>query len=170
MKKAGFVVLAALLTVYSLGCKKKPQVSEELRQEPMTMEALSTINTESKPTIDVTIPDAKAVTSQTTASTSSSDGKLDPLPPSGPYKPTVIEIQTALKNAGFYTGQIDGKSGPVTKKAIEDFQKANGLQADGVVGIKTWALLSKNLNTAAGLTEAVSSDVSKKIVLPIKKR
>ena len=30
-----------------------------------------------------------------------------------------------------------------TKKAIKEFQKANGLRADGVVGAKTWELLSK---------------------------
>ncbi|MCX5716492.1 MAG: peptidoglycan-binding domain-containing protein, partial [Candidatus Omnitrophica bacterium] len=44
------------------------------------------------------------------------------------------QIQTALKNAGLYIGQIDGKIGPLTKKAIEEFQKSNGLKVDGKVG------------------------------------
>ena len=55
------------------------------------------------------------------------------------------DIQTALKAAGFYTGAIDGKIGPMTKKAIEAFQKAKGLTADGKVGPKTWAELEKYL-------------------------
>ena len=74
--------------------------------------------------------------------------ELMPLPPQGPYKPTGIEIQTALKNAGFYTGNVDGKLGPKSKKAIEAFQSANGLKADGKVGAKTWELLSKHLSAA----------------------
>jgi murein L,D-transpeptidase YcbB/YkuD len=55
------------------------------------------------------------------------------------------DIQNALKAAGFYTGTIDGKIGPRTKKAIIDFQKANGLKADGKCGPKTLAALDKYL-------------------------
>ena len=52
------------------------------------------------------------------------------------------QIQTALKNAGYDPGTIDGKLGARSKKAIKDFQAANGLKADGKVGAKTWAKLS----------------------------
>lgn len=52
--------------------------------------------------------------------------------------PTKKEIQSALKNAGFYTEKVDGKFGQKTKKAVEDFQKANGLTIDGKVGPDTW--------------------------------
>ncbi|MBU0534495.1 MAG: peptidoglycan-binding protein [Candidatus Omnitrophica bacterium] len=54
-------------------------------------------------------------------------------------------MQTALKNAGFYKGPIDGKLGKQTQKAIVQFQKANGLKADGVIGEKTTAALSQYL-------------------------
>jgi len=57
------------------------------------------------------------------------------------------DIQTALKAANFYTGSIDGKMGPKTKKAIVEFQKAKGLKADGKVGPKTWIALEKYLTT-----------------------
>ncbi len=60
--------------------------------------------------------------------------------------PTVIEIQQALKNANLYTGAVDGKSGPKTKKAIIEFQKKNGLNADGKVGSRTWEKLKTYLN------------------------
>ncbi len=58
------------------------------------------------------------------------------------------EIQAALKNAGFYSGIIDGVKGRKTRKAIREFQKANGLISDGVVGKKTWELLCKNMDTS----------------------
>src|SRR3989338_661997 len=48
------------------------------------------------------------------------------------------DIQITLKNAGYYTGAIDGKIGPKTKRAIEEFQAAKGLKVDGKVGPKTW--------------------------------
>jgi len=50
---------------------------------------------------------------------------------------TSKQIQTTLKNAGFYNGSIDGKIGKMTRGAILEFQKANGLKADGIVGRKT---------------------------------
>ncbi|MCM8824497.1 MAG: peptidoglycan-binding protein [Candidatus Omnitrophica bacterium] len=60
-------------------------------------------------------------------------------------KISVLQIQTALKNAGFSPGPIDGKLGAKTKKAIIEFQKREGLVPDGKVGPKTWERLSKYL-------------------------
>ena len=62
------------------------------------------------------------------------------------------EIQACLKNAGFYKGPIDGMKGRSTKKAIKEFQKANGLRADGKVGSKTWEALSKYASAEAAGT------------------
>jgi len=53
----------------------------------------------------------------------------------------VTEVQSALKDAGYYTGNIDGKIGPNTISAIAAFQKANNLKSDSIVGAKTWDLL-----------------------------
>ena len=61
------------------------------------------------------------------------------------FRPTVKEIQSALKNAGFDPGSFDGKIGPRTRQAIKDFQKSKGLVPDGVVGPKTWSSLSRYL-------------------------
>ncbi len=55
------------------------------------------------------------------------------------------QVQTALKNAGFYNGPVDGRIGKKTKAAISAFQKAHGLKADGVAGRKTRAALMKYL-------------------------
>lgn len=60
-----------------------------------------------------------------------------------------IQIQTALKNAGFYSGNLDGKIGPASKRAIEAFQKSNNLKVDGKVGPKTWAAMQQYLTSDA---------------------
>ncbi len=52
-------------------------------------------------------------------------------------------LQRALKNAGFYKGPVDGKTGHQTREAVKAFQKANGLKADGIVGQQTWLKLSR---------------------------
>ena len=65
-----------------------------------------------------------------------------------PFKlPTGKDIQTALKNAGFYKGEVDGQIGSKTKQAIKKFQEANGLNPDGAVGSRTWEKLEKYLST-----------------------
>ena len=64
-------------------------------------------------------------------------------------KPTKREIQQALKNAGFYQGSIDGKVGPQTREAIKEFQRANGLHVDGVVGRQTWERLAPYLDQSS---------------------
>jgi peptidoglycan hydrolase-like protein with peptidoglycan-binding domain len=55
-------------------------------------------------------------------------------------------VQSALKKAGFYEGDVDGKQGPKTKKAIRVFQKARGLKVDGVVGKATRQELNRYLD------------------------
>jgi murein L,D-transpeptidase YcbB/YkuD len=51
------------------------------------------------------------------------------------------EVQRALKSAGYYTGEIDGKLGAGSQKAIKDFQVEHQLVSDGIIGQKTWTQL-----------------------------
>lgn len=150
MKKVLAVVLAVAFAFVLSGCGKK-QEPIEIGQEPMSMEAISNM------TAVTPAPEAKSmqvkppvapqapVTTQITTTMSTSG---EPVAATS-SKPTTLDIQTALKNAGFEPGSIDGKMGPKTKKAVEDFQKANGLAADGKVGPKTWAALNKYLSAQA---------------------
>jgi len=55
--------------------------------------------------------------------------------------PAVTEIQTRLKNWGYYSGDVDGVYGSQTEKAVRWFQQKNGLSADGQVGDLTLAAL-----------------------------
>jgi len=137
-------MLALGLTTLSIGCSKKPSAEESA--DLMSMESVNMIGTDAKAASEsknanIPVPATKMQVQ------SAVPVKLDALPPSV-SKPSVQEIQVALKNASFYTGEADGKMGPMTKKAIEAFQKANGLQADGKVGPKTWVLLSAHLSFA----------------------
>ncbi|MBI3615123.1 MAG: peptidoglycan-binding protein [Candidatus Omnitrophica bacterium] len=53
------------------------------------------------------------------------------------------QVQLALKNAGFYSGQIDGRLGRKTKQAVKAFQRSNGLTPDGKIGARTSMALAK---------------------------
>ena len=50
-------------------------------------------------------------------------------------------LQERLTELHYPTGGVDGCAGASTKAAVQAFQKANGLTADGVVGAKTRAAL-----------------------------
>ena len=53
----------------------------------------------------------------------------------------VREIQTRLKNWGYYFGAVDGVYGSKTEEAVRYFQRKNGLSVDGQVGNLTLAAL-----------------------------
>lgn len=58
----------------------------------------------------------------------------------------VFELQKMLAAKGFSPGVADGKFGDNTKKAVIAFQKANRLNADGIVGEVTYkALFGKSM-------------------------
>lgn len=50
---------------------------------------------------------------------------------------TVLEIQTALAVLGYDPGPLDGKDGPKTRAAVQQFQADRGLTVDGSVGPQT---------------------------------
>ncbi len=146
MKRFGLFFLILAVSICASGCSKKTESLEEM-QQPMSPEDLNRLSTQNDvPAASAGDMSQAALTSPTAMTPVASE--LEALPPSGPYKPTAVEIQTALKNAGYYAGSIDGKIGPKSKTAIEEFQKASGLAVDGKVGPKTWQALSRYLTQA----------------------
>ncbi len=60
-----------------------------------------------------------------------------------PYSQEIYDAQLILKDLGLYLSAVDGINGEGTKKAIKEFQSKSGLVADGIIGSKTKAALSK---------------------------
>jgi peptidoglycan hydrolase-like protein with peptidoglycan-binding domain len=59
----------------------------------------------------------------------------------GEQSDNVILLQMRLQDLGYYNYKVTGFFGGFTKEALQDFQKQNGIGADGVAGEKTMAAL-----------------------------
>ena len=64
----------------------------------------------------------------------------------------VRQIQTKLKNWGYYKGSVDGIFGYQTYQAVRYFQSKNGLAVDGIVGKATLSALG--VTVGAGQTNS----------------
>ncbi|MDJ0773695.1 MAG: peptidoglycan-binding protein [Mastigocoleus sp. MO_167.B18] len=63
----------------------------------------------------------------------------------------VTSLQQRLKELGYFKGNTTKYFGPITKNAVINFQKSQGLKPDGIVGVKTWnALRNPKTNTGQG--------------------
>lgn len=62
---------------------------------------------------------------------------VDAVSKNGSRGQEVRQIQTKLKNWGYYNGSVDGIYGWQTESAVKSFQKKNGLTPDGVAGKQT---------------------------------
>ena len=63
---------------------------------------------------------------------------------------TVSQIQTRLKNWGYYDGAVDGVYGSRTEAAVRFFQQKNGLSQDGQAGDQTLAALGISSGAGGG--------------------
>lgn len=70
----------------------------------------------------------------------------------------VKQIQTKLKNWGYYSGSIDGIYGSKTFEAVKKFQKKNGLTVDGIAGEKTLAALGIQGSSNKGSSSSSSNN------------
>lgn len=110
-------------------------------------------------------PAARRVPVSTAPAASSS--RTSPSSPPAPVKPThtvrvgpaqvsPVTLPTLVRGAGIKPKppspnvrilqqrlgiEVDGQFGAQTEKAVMDFQRAHGLEVDGIVGDKTWAAL-----------------------------
>lgn len=132
-----FAVLL-LVALVILGCGKKEAENESME---MSMPMSVSVDNASAPTNMVT---KTGTPIETTASMP--EQVSDTTEVAVYVAPSPQDIQQALKNAGIYTGAVDGKLGPASKKAITEFQQQNGLIADGKVGKKTWEKLKVHLD------------------------
>ncbi len=123
----GYFVLSFFVLGSVIGCGQK---EEAVELTPSFEESSTTV-------VELGAPTTPEISNVTVVST------VTPLPQDPLQKARTIQL--ALKEAGYFGGNIDGKAGPLTQKAVEDFQTAKGLKADGKVGPMTWAELGKYL-------------------------
>lgn len=67
----------------------------------------------------------------------------------------VRQLQRRLESMGFNPGGADGVFGAKTKAAVKKFQRAFGLEADGIVGKKTWRMLAVDAKGKVSRTGSV---------------
>ncbi len=67
----------------------------------------------------------------------------------------VRQIQTRLKDWGYYTGSIDGIYGTQTQTAVRYFQQRNGLMVDGIAGKATLSALGISSNAVSASSSSV---------------
>lgn len=125
-----------------------------LVRRPLSSQKVITPNTPQQP--DAPQPSIATASPAVAITAPQADYKLGAKKTMAPYslpEPKKIQtlsrnqlIQTALKNAGFYRGDIDGIIGAQSKKAIRQFQTVYDLRVDGKVGPKTWEALQPYLN------------------------
>ena len=145
-----FTLLFVFLSLALAGCHKAPKQQEALNTDSLSVSGADTLlaqpadsNQTSMPPVAnnaIVINQEVPPLAQTQAPVSNVSVET----------PDPSMIQKALKNLGLYQGEVDGKMGPKTKRAIKEFQKQNNLQADGKVGSKTWALLKNSLESSVG--------------------
>jgi peptidoglycan hydrolase-like protein with peptidoglycan-binding domain len=94
----------------------------------------------------------QAATTSITPTTTQAAAPTVPVP-AAPLKPgdtgaEVKALQRALVQLGYAVGTIDGDYGAATKTAVEQFQTASKLTADGVFGRATRTAMIAALKTA----------------------
>lgn len=89
-----------------------------------------------------------------------------PTPPTisqGATGPVVRWAQYLLVRRTLSDPQVDGVFGPVTKAAVEQFQKDANLAVDGIVGPMTWAALGGDGPEPPTLSEGSEGPVVKRL-------
>jgi len=175
MKRLGFVVLALIiLSTFTIsGCSSaQKKISDDVKGIKTKVDTLETrvegVETKQSETERLAMEQSERMESlRSERAARPSTGKTNVSMKSNVKmahkgKAQLREVQTCLKNADFYKGEVDGVKGRKTTAAIKKFQSANGLGADGVVGKKTWEALSKYTSGGAVAASGGAEEASTK--------
>ena len=75
-----------------------------------------------------------------------------------PVVSDVLAAQVMLDRAGFSSGEIDGRTGANTRRAITAFQQSQGLPGTGILDQATWQRLPERAGNEPPLTAYVVGD------------
>ena len=89
---------------------------------------------------------AKALGGSSSTGSSTSSSSLR----EGDEGSAVLELQTMLKELGYYYGDLTGRFGSLTKQAVRKFQDDQDLTVDGIAGNKTLNLLRSMTGNSTG--------------------
>jgi lipoprotein-anchoring transpeptidase ErfK/SrfK len=78
-----------------------------------------------------------------------------------------VAAQVALDRAGFSPGEIDGRQGSNTSRAIEGFQQSRGIAPSGVIDEATAAALGASFHAPTTTYTITSEDVAGPFVSPL---
>ncbi|UJW59234.1 peptidoglycan-binding protein [Bacillus sp. A116_S68] len=69
----------------------------------------------------------------------------------------VRELQSELKNLGYYTSTVDGAYGPLTAEAVRKLQRDKNIAVDGIFGPQTYSKLSGTSSSSNNSTQTSTS-------------
>jgi peptidoglycan hydrolase-like protein with peptidoglycan-binding domain len=72
----------------------------------------------------------------------------------------VRELQSELKNLGYYTSTVDGAYGPLTAEAVRKLQRDKNIAVDGIFGPQTYSKLSGTSSSSNNSTQTSTSNSS----------
>lgn len=78
----------------------------------------------------------------------------------------VTELQAKLAEYGYYTGEIDGRFGNQTRRAVEAFQYQHGLSVDGIAGRRTLTVLYESDQVRPAPQASATPDASSPTAIP----
>jgi peptidoglycan hydrolase-like protein with peptidoglycan-binding domain len=168
LKKSLSIALVALILVtgvskahaYSLEDAMADIASLKTQIGDLKSQLSAAVITAKSDTTATTTPEVVATTTKTVVSFTSKN-----ITPNATGA-DVITLQTALKEAGYFTASVTGTYGAKTEMAVKAFQKANGLPTTGVVGDATkTTLLSSVTSNVKSLSSPSSVLSSEKVFL-----
>lgn len=74
--------------------------------------------------------------------------------------PLIAELQAALRDLGFYEGEIDGLNGPKTRTAIVDYQRRHKLEAGGKASSALLDHVKLNLRIKQAVEQPSTSSIT----------
>lgn len=110
--------------------------------------------------ITYTASGSSSSSSSSASSSSSSSVSGSAILRYGTRSDEVIKLQQNLTKLGLYTGTISGHYGSITEAAVMNFQRKNGLSADGIAGAKTLAKIEEKVNGSSSSSSSGSSSSS----------